>query len=908
MYIVNEEDFLMHEGRSKRDGAPIGSGRYPLGSGEVPYQHQEGFRALVSDMKKEGMSEVDIAKYFGMNTKQLRAAITINKEEQTARNIAQVLKYKEHGYSNTEIAKMMNTSESNIRNWLKKSENDMIEISKATADILKDEVADKKYLDIGVGTEAQLGISKQKLDASIARLELEGYQVMTFRQEQVGTGKSTIMKVLVPPDTTYSDLLQNRNLVQPVGDHYSEDGGRSFLGILDPVSIDSDRLAIRYSEDGGKDKDGVIELRRGVEDLTLGNARYAQVRIAVDGTHYLKGMAMYSDDLPKGVDILFNTNKTKDVEKMDVLKSMKDDPDNPFGASIRQFKYTDSKGEEHLSPINLVNEEGDWAGWSKKLSSQFLSKQSEDLARTQLKLAYDLKNDEFKEIMSLTNPTLKKKLLAEFADSCDSDAVHLKAAALPRQASKVILPLTDISDSEIYAPSFKQGEKVVLIRFPHGGTFEIPELTVNNKVESANRLIPNAMDAVGISSKVAQKLSGADFDGDTVLVIPNNSGKVKVSKSLKDLENFDPQTRYPAYPGMPKVSEATGFHKQQEMGRVSNLITDMTIQGASQSEIARAVRHSMVVIDAEKHNLDWRTSEKDNNISELKEKYQGGANRGASTIISKASSEARPLEKKELYSTNNMTPEQLKDWNEGKKVYVETGRTSYKTGKLRTNKSTKMAETDDPYTLTSGGSKKNPGTLMEATYAEHATKLKNLANQARKEVRTSGNQKYSPSAAKAYQEEVKSLDTKLNIALKNKPLERTAQTIANAIYREKKKENPDMDRDEEKKIKNQALAEARRRMGTTSKKERDIPITPKEWEAIQAGAVSHNKLNQILANTDTDLIKSYATPRTKTGMTSAKIARAKSMLSLGYSQAEVADQLGVSVSTLTNNVDVKLYT
>ena len=74
---------------------------------------------------------------------------------------------------------------------------------------------------------------------------------------------------------------------------------------------------VRYADDVGSDgvkgieKDGVIELRRGVEDLDLNGNRYAQVRILVDGTHYLKGMAVYSDDMPDGVDVVFNTNKKK---------------------------------------------------------------------------------------------------------------------------------------------------------------------------------------------------------------------------------------------------------------------------------------------------------------------------------------------------------------------------------------------------------------------------------------------------------------------------------------------------------------------------------------------------------------------------------------------------------------------
>src|SRR5690606_21658099 len=100
----------------------------------------------------------------------------------------------------------------------------------------------------------------------------------------------------------------------------------------------------------------------------------------------------------------------------------------------------------------------------------------------------------------------------------------------------------------------------------------------------------------------------------------------------------DSKREYPAYEGMPKM---TAKQKQSEMGKVSNLITDMTIKGANTNEIARAVRHSMVVIDAEKHNLNYKQSAIDNGISQLKQKYQGGADKGASTLISRTTSEQR---------------------------------------------------------------------------------------------------------------------------------------------------------------------------------------------------------------------------------------------------------------------------
>ena len=109
-----------------------------------------------------------------------------------------------------------------------------------------------------------------------------------------------------------------------------------------------------------------------------------------------------------------------------------------------------------------------------------------------------------------------------------------------------------------------------------------------------------------------------------------------------------------------------------------------------------------------------------------------------------------------------------------------------------------------------------------------------------------------------------------------------------------------MDDDRLKKIKSQALIEARNRVGA---KKTTVKITDKEWEAIQAGAISTNTLTQIINNADTDRLKQLATPRTTTGMTPAKISKAKSMLSAGYTQAEVADALGTSVSTIRKNIE-----
>lgn len=872
-------DELYHYGIKRR------SGRYPWGSGAKKSRNASDFLSTVDVLEKDGFNEKQIAEYFGLQTKQLRAYKSNAHNEVRAAKAAMALRLKDKGYSNSEIGRRMEINESSVRSLLDPAISMRKNASTNTAEMLEKEIASKKYIDVGGGVENQIGVSRNTLDNAVEQLRAKGYTYHYLKVEQLGTGKFTSIKVLAAPDVTYKEVKDNQSKVTSPG-FYSEDLGQTVVGIKPPSSISSKRILVNYGDQGGSDKDGVIELRRGVKDLDLGAARYAQVRVAVDGTHYLKGMAMYSDDIPKGYDVIFNTNKNSSTPKMDVFKKMKDDPENPFGATIRQKTYIGKDGKEHLSALNIVNEEGDWNTWKKTLSSQMLSKQSTALAKKQLKLAYDIKKEEFDEICSLKNPVIKKCLLDKFADNCDSSAVHLKAAGLPRQASKVILPFPEMKDSEIYAPSYRNGEKVVLIRYPHGGTFEIPELVVNNKSnKKAKGLIGNAQDAVGINPRVAERLSGADFDGDTVLVIPVGKVKIKTSAPLKGLKNFDPKVAYPGYPGMPKPGEkGSGFDKQGKMGDISNLITDMTIKGAPADDIAAAVRHSMVVIDAEKHNLNWRQSYLDNGIANLKAKYQGASNAGASTLISRAKGDKRVPKRKDGYKVDPET---------GRKIFTETGETYEKNGKqvVRLQKSSKMYETEDAYSLSSG-------TAMENIYADHANKLKALANSARKTSLTTKPIPYSPEAKAKYRQEVDSLNAKLNIALKNRPLERKAQLLANERVKLVRQNNPDMDKDDIKKLKNQALTQARLQTGA-SKKARLVDITDREWEAIQSGAISTNKLSQIIQNSDLDILKQRSMPRESRGISDAKRARAKMLESNGYTLAEIADSLGVSTSTIS---------
>lgn len=992
-------DELMHEGVKRR------SGRFPFGSGENPFQHEKiGFykeyKKLVED--NPGMSQTKIADYFNtkyfkgakdekgnnvFNTSRLRAYITAGKEQMDRDNINMATKLREKGMGWTAIGKRMGVSESTVRGWLDPARKKKEDQVRAMANVLKNQIEEYakegNYLDIGKGTELALGCSSTRLKAARALLEDEGYVEHTIYIPQVGNkGNNTTVTILAKPDAEWKDIRSNMDKVKPVSGVQPSKDARYFAPIPSPVSIDSKRVKIRYAEDKGIEKDGVIEIKPNVADLSLGDKTYAQVRIAVDGDHYLKGMAVYGDpkDFPKGVDIIFNTNKHQGTDKMKVLKEMEKikkngeetdqiDWDKPFGASVKRVNTAiDKNGKEIQTAINIVNEDEDWDKWSKNLASQFLSKQNKSLAKRQLQLAYDRRAEEFDNLNQLTNPTLKKKLLAEFAESCDSDAVTLKAAPLPGQATHVILPINSLKETEIYAPNLNNGEKVCLVRYPHGGTFEIPELTVNNNNKDGKRIIGHQKTAVGINHKTAEILSGADFDGDTVVVLPSTNQNIKTMKPLRDLEGFDPKESYKAYEGMPKTGPKTGFQKQQEMGRVSNLITDMTLKGAPPAHIARAVRHSMVIIDAEKHNLDWRQSEIDNNIAALKEKYQGGARRGASTLISKASADYYDNPRREVTSVKDksLTEDERKRWLNGEKIFkykdnqeylkfqadtrvksmTEAEKEAYKamskeeraewkankkkqqltpkqweavkrakqefkeTGQvpegseglifkesITKTRTTKMAKESDARALSSG-------LPMEEIYAEHANKLKALANKSRSIARTMSGSNYSPTAFQTYRKEVDSLNSQLRTAELNAPLERQAQMIADKMMKAKIADDPTLryDRDAYKKAEQRSISAARAKVGS---KKTLIDISDAEWEAIQAGAITPSRLERIFNNTNDEKLKKLATPRKdKNKMSNAQINRAKRMLDSGYTQAEVAEAFGVSTGTINKLVNI----
>lgn len=895
MDIEIENEILMHYGVKRR------SGRYPWGSGDNPYQRSGDFLSRVQELKKQGLSEKEIAKAVGVeSTTQLRVYTQIAAHERRDLLRAQAQSLRADGKSLNEIAQIMGyNNDSSVRALLNEQTASNKSAARKTADILRDCVERKDVVDVGKGVARELGVSETKFNEALELLALEGYNVYGIGVPQVtNIGKQTNVKVLAKPDIEQRDIYADFGKIQSVSDDYfTRDDGQTYTKLEYPASVDSKRIQICYGDQGGLAKDGVIELRRGVDDLNLGKSHYAQVRILVDGTHYLKGMAMYADDLPDGVDIRFNTNKPSGTPPEKVMKGIKNDPLNPFGALIKpkgQSHYIDADGNERLSAINKLKEEGDWDVMAKNLSSQFLSKQPRDLIRKQLNLAYQNSESDYDDIMALTNPTIKKQLLLDFADTCDGATVHLKAAALPRQKTQVILPVSSMKDTEIYAPGYNNGEQVALIRYPHAGTFEIPILTVNNKNQKARSILgTDIMDAVGIHPKVAERLSGADFDGDTVTVIPVNSKvRVKSDNYLEGLVGFEPKTEYAERPGIRLMKKS---EVQKEMGMISNLITDMTLRGASPEHLTRAVRHSMVVIDAEKHHLDYKRSEKENGIAELKQIYQRRPNEdgtekvgGASTLLSRRKQEVRVPERQGGPRIDKET---------GEVTYRETGRTYVDKNGNRVKAEEKvslMSTVSDARTLSSG----HP---VENLYADYANKMKALANRARKEAVATKGIPYNASAKDAYSEEVKSLDSKLRIASTNAPRERRAQAIANSTVKAQLQANPELyGRDykkERKRMAQVALEDARYSVGATGKGTR-IDINDREWEAIQAGAISPTMLTEILRYTDSDKIRERAMPKERKQLSASKVASIKAMSASGYTNAEIAEKFGISTSAV----------
>lgn len=1002
---MSEKLYLEHTGTPQRfDFDPNGSGRWREGSGKNPHQHGYNFFYEVTKATQDypGKSKDWIYQnVFNMSTKEARARYAWQSEDIKNSMISRCYKMRYDANGNKKmspkaIGKELGISTRTVENYLKIPEGVKERAIENTADALRktlQEYTDKnkksdgpQFLDVGEGTAGRLKVSEEKLAAALDKLKDEGYTVSNIQVDQINpliSGQKTTMQILGNEGLSEHDqniqAYKKLDNIHIVDEYYSEDNGQTFGHIHPPVSVDSKRIQINYADENGQQpKDGVIELRPGVADLSLGkNQVYSQVRIAVDDKYYLKGMAIYANDLPDGVDIRFNTNKKEGTPMEKVFKLMKTtrtlsngDPDptapidkeNPFGATIipiergGQSKYIDKDGKEQWSCINKVNEEGAWEKWNKVLAPQFLHKQPKELVEAQLDITYHRKLEEYEQISKVTNPTLKKKLLAEFADGCDESAVDLKAWAMPNQTTKVLLPLTTIDEKECYCPDYPPGTSLVCIRYPHSGPMEILRVKNNLSNKQGQEIFGSSpRDVIGISPKASYKLSGADFDGDTVVVIPDNIGRIKDQEYPERLRNFDPKVNY-ATDGS-KITMDKRTHSL-EMGKAANLITDMYEKGASTLELIDAIAYSMVIVDAKKHKLNWKQAQEDFNIKALRKKYQGTTQGGASTLISRASGPSyvneraigtttdietgkkkyRETEKYQNYVKSNKIGEDengkpiyehLKpkggvrkhkfedgEYTWGKKVPDKEAGDGVKkwikvpepewipaTDKDKVKvKSKKMYEVDDAYELVSDPITMTP---KERLYADYANKCKALARKTRLESENIKENDVNKKAAETYAEEVKSIEDKLFYRTTLSPSDRQALRIAQTHMKAIRDENPYMDIEDYKKKSAQAMSAARSRVFPTGKKEK-IDITPKEWEAINADAISKTKLDKLFRYTNDEQIKEYAMPKTKSKgemLSPAEIATIKSYREHDRTWAEIAPLFGVSVSTLKRYVN-----
>ena len=935
-YGIADEVALAHEGVAHDENPPgRGSGRYGWGSGKNSYQHlDQSWLDKYAELSRSGMKEADIAKEMGCygvdgkpSTLRLRTVKSAAVNKVRASKVTEVKKLRdEDGLTWQAIAdKLGLPNESSARSYYNdNSEANMLRGMK-TAEELKDILSKNpgKNLDVGDGIETYLfGVSKQRMDEALYILESEGYQIYTPKWNQpTNPGQKTTFKLLCPPGTEFSDARKPENMI-PTSEYMSTDGGDHIDKSYEyPSSVSADRVMVVYGDQGGTERDGTVLVRRGVPDLDLGNSNYCQVRILVNGTHYIKGMAINGDSssFPDGKDLIFYTNKDSSIPMISddpkaktvlkPIKSKEEDPDNPFGSSIKdiqkggQYYYYDENGNRVLGAINKRADAGDWEDMQKRLPSQFLAKQPENVVKNQLNLTIADKKAEFDDILKLSNSTLRKQELLNFAGACDKAAVSLAASPFPGQKYQVLMPCTTLKDDEIFAPNFKEGSEVALVRFPHAGPFEMPILTVNNhNKEGRAEIQPNCPDAVGINYNVAKRLSGADYDGDFVIVIPNprQRGLKNINPEtdpyLKKLKDFDPHSEYAERAGMKYLKKG---QVGKEMGKISNLITDMYVQGAPMEEIVRATKHSMVVIDAEKHKLDYTRSYEENKIRELVEKYQkhdyDEKYGGASSILSKAKSPVNIPRRKGGMIINDDGTVWYRTAPDSERFYTDK-----KTGKTKelTTEIPKMMSVTNAEDLMSVS--RQP---IERAYASFANEMKALAQEARRIYKSTPDTEYNKQVYLTYKNDLDTLMENVKAAESNKLRERTAVAKANASIQQKmamwKAAHPEASRTEykaqKKKIGDREMKVAR---NEANAKRAKIHITDSQWDAIQQGGLNKTSFLRLMRYADRDEVKSRAMPRTWNELSSAKQSRIQALRQSGYTNEEIADQIGCSVSTV----------
>jgi len=815
-------DTLQHYGKLRR------SGRYPWGSGG------NKFISDIERLEGMGMTEKEIASALGISTTTLRTKKALIKGAISEDLSEEVKRLRKSGMSYSVISKKIGVPERTVATMDKEFFNAKFKVVKRLANFLKSVIDKVGAVDVGKGVSVLLGVSTTKLNQAVAYLEMMGYKRYDLKVKQLGTGKTTTVKVLAKPEMTFQDLVAMKDKIQVPID---PDKTPSFTEEKSPLASKYDpgtmvRVPKKNVRVVNSQYDGLIEVRSTADYLSLGpGKRFSQVRVLVGPDKYAKGLAIVRgpheppfDKLPKGVDMVVHTSKKASYESLKDWET----PTTPFKAATSPVFYTDGDGNTRLSAMNIVREAGQWDLWKRASSSQFLSKQPVPLIERQLRLKRQSVKHGLEAIRQIRNPVVRSELLRAYADSIDKMSYTMEAAALPKQRTSVLIPDLDIKPNEVFAPNYNTGERIALVRYPHAGPFEIPVLTVNNNNKKLRESVLPHSDGIVVNPEVARQLSGADFDGDTVVTFPYNStNPIKALKPYKELLDFEPKDAYPYKEGIHTLPKK---RVNMEMGKISNLITDMSIAKAPPEDIINAVKHSMVVIDAYKHKLDYKQSEIDHGIHALVKKYQG-SNGGASTIVSKAKSPVYVDQRNDRYSIDPET---------GEKIYSTTGKTyTRKDGTVvrYKTKTYKMLESD-PLDLV-----KDRNSPIEMAYAKHAKELKSLANQTRLESLTNDYEKPSAATKLRYKNQIDSVTKKIQEIEANAPRERQAQIIANVIYRERVLNSPEMSPEQKKSERAKVVAIARARVGA---KKPTLTLTPEEFEAMEAGVFTKTMLNKIV--------------------------------------------------------------
>lgn len=237
------------------------SGRYPLGSGENPFQRPKTFLDNVKKLEGSGLKGKALAEALGLTTTQLRAYKAIAKAESRAADETKAQQYKDDGLSNVKIGLEMGINESSVRALLNPSAKARNDILRNTAEMIREQISKHEVIDIGAGVNVHLDMSKEKLATAVAMLEAEGYKKKYFKVAQLGTEFDTSHKTLVGPDfddkADYHRIAQNLDLIKQM-DVYSQDAGKTFERIKPPKSLSPDRITILYGSEGGADRDGQV--------------------------------------------------------------------------------------------------------------------------------------------------------------------------------------------------------------------------------------------------------------------------------------------------------------------------------------------------------------------------------------------------------------------------------------------------------------------------------------------------------------------------------------------------------------------------------------------------------------------------------------------------------------------------